>query len=89
VSVKSQNYRFEINCDETSGPYPGKDKRPIGIFIKISATNFLYHILLKEDDSYERVKEYLYRETESNDRELKRAIVHVEALHALYPDLII
>ena len=42
VTVKSQNYRFEIKCAETSGPYPGKDKRPIGIYIKLDSNRFLY-----------------------------------------------
>ena len=89
VSVKSSNYRFEIHCEETKGEYPGVDVRPIVIFVKHSNDEFLYHVLLAEHDAYERVKEYLYRETKNKDRELKRAIVHVEALHALYPEVIV
>lgn len=89
VSVKSHNYRFEIQCDETKGEYPGDDVRPIVIFVKVNNNEFLYHVLLAKHDAYEKVKEYLYRETKNKDRELKRAIVHVEALHALYPELII
>ncbi len=89
VSVKSHNYRFEIHCDETKGEYPGDDVRPIIIFVKLSNDEFLYHVLLAKHDSYKKVKEYLYLETKNKDRELKRAIVHVEALHALYPELIV
>ena len=88
VSVKSHNYRFEIQCDETKGEYPGDDVRPIVIFVKVNNNEFLYHVLLKKHDAYKKVKEYLYCETKNKDRELKRAIVHVEALHALYPELI-
>lgn len=89
VSVMSNNYRFEINCSETTGQYPGKDVRPIVIFIKVSDGNFLYHVLLQEHDAYEQVKEYLYRESHNKGNQLKRAIIHVEALRALYPQLII
>lgn len=31
----------------------------------------------------------LYHESQSASRELKRAIVHVEAIHAIYPELVI
>lgn len=89
VSVKSRNYRFEINCKETKGEYPGDNVRPIVIFVKLDSDEFLYQVLLPEHDAYKKVKEYLYRETENKARELKRAIVHVEALHALYPKLIV
>lgn len=89
VSVKSRNYRFEIHCEETKGEYPGDDVRPIAIFVKIDNDEFLYHVLLAKHAAYEKVKEYLYRETKNKARELKRAIVHVEALHALYPELIV
>ena len=89
VSVKSRNYRFEIHCDETQGAYPGDAARPIVIFVKLDRDEFLYHVLLAEYDAYEKVKDYLYRETKNKARELKRAIVHVEALHALYPELIV
>ena len=89
VSVKSRNYRFEIHCEETKGEYPGDDVRPIVIFVKLDSNEFLYHVLLAKHDAYEKVKEYLYRETKNKARELKRAIVHVEAIHALYPELVI
>lgn len=89
VSVKSRNYRFEIHCEETKGEYPGNDARPIVIFVKLDSNEFLYHVLLAKHGAYEKVKEYLYRESKNKARELKRAIVHVEALHALYPELIV
>lgn len=89
VSVKSRNYRFEIHCEETKGEYPGDDVRPIVIFVKLDSNEFLYHVLLVKHNAYEKVKEYLYRETKNKARELKRAIVHVEAIHAIYPELVI
>lgn len=89
VSVKSRNYRFEINCDETKGVYPGNDKRPICIFIKLGTSEFAYQVLRSEYKKYADVKKYLYAESKNNSRELKRAIIHVEALHAIYPELIL
>ena len=89
VSVKSNNHRIELNCQETKGEYPGADKRPIGVFVKLDSNQFLYQILLYGDKAYGRVKDYLYKESKSPTREGKRAIVHIEALHAIYPELII
>lgn len=88
VSVKSRNYRFEIKCVETEGAYPGDAKRPIGLFVKLYNDEFLYQVLKHGDKGYKKIKEYLYQETTNSARELKRAIVHIEAIHALYPELI-
>lgn len=89
VSVKSKNYRFEINCAETQGKYPGNDKRPIGLFVKLDNQEFVYQVLMPGDKKYKNIKEYLYTESLNNARELKRAIVHIEAIHAIYPELIL
>ncbi|MBP5683068.1 MAG: phospholipase D family protein [Bacteroidales bacterium] len=89
VSVKSHNYRFEINCAETAGMYPGNNKRPIGLFIKIDNDQFLYQVLLHNHPAYKKIKKYLDAESRvrRND-ELRRHIVHIEAIHALYPELV-
>lgn len=89
VSVKSRNYRFEINCAETQGDYPGEEKRPIGIFVKLDNQEFVYQVLMSGDKEYKSIKEYLYAESKNKPRELKRAIVHIEAIHAIYPELIV
>lgn len=90
VSVKSHNYRFEIHCAETEGAYPGNSRRPIGLFIKRDDNQFLYQILLCDHPAYKNIKNYLYAESQVGRKdELRRHIVHIEALHALYPELII
>jgi HKD family nuclease len=89
VSVKSKNYRFEINCAETQGKYPSNDKRPIGLFVKLDNQEFVYQVLMPGDKNYKNIKDYLYTESLNNARELKRAIVHIEAIHAIYPELIL
>ena len=90
VSVRSHNYRFEIHCAETVGAYPGNSRRPIGIFIKIDNGQFLYQVLLHDHPAYRKIKKYLYAESKvRRGDELRRHIVHIEAIHALYPELVI
>ena len=89
VTVKSRNYRFEINCKETQGAYPGNAKRPIGIYVKLGESAFAYHVLRFGHKRYAAVKKFLYSECKKPARELRRAIVHSEALHAVYPELIV
>lgn len=90
VTVKSNNFRFEINCAETRGAYPNDQNRPIGLFIKLGNSEFLYQILMPDYPVYSKIKAYLDIEAHPKRKvELKRVIVDVEAIHALYPDLII
>ncbi len=90
VSVKSHIYRFEIHCAETEGTYPGNNQRPIGLFVKIDNNQFLYQVLLHNHPAYKKIKDYLYAESSvKRQNELRRHIVHIEALHALYPELVI
>lgn len=90
VSVKSHNYRFEIHCAETEGAYPGNNKRPIGLFVKIDNDQFLYQVLLHDHPAYKKIKKYLYAESHVRRQdELRRHIVHIEAIHALYPELVV
>ena len=90
VTVKSNNFRFEINCSETRGAYPGDQDRPIGLFIKLGNSEFLYQVLMPDYPVYSKIKAYLDIEANpKRKKELKRVIVDVEAIHALYPELII
>jgi len=90
VTVKSNNFRFEIKCAETMGAYPGNDTRPIGLFVKLDSSEFLYQVLMPDYPAYETIKNYLYMEARTKrNGELKRVIRDVEAIHALYPELIV
>ena len=92
VTVKSRNYRFELRCDETNLPYPSGNDRPIGLFVKEDAQNYMYQVLMPSDNVYKKIKDYLYLET-GNKRGrkdlMRRHIADVEAIHALYPELIV
>lgn len=90
VTVKSNNFRFEINCTETNGEYPNGNDRPIGLFVKLDSSEFIYQVLLPTYPSYKKIKDYLKLEAKpKRENELKRVIVDVEAIHALYPEFII
>lgn len=92
VSRKSNNFSYELNCEETKLPYPSGGTRPIGIFIKVDDSNFLYQLLMPSDDAYEKIKDYLYLETANQKGRkdlMRRHIADVEAIHALYPELIV
>ena len=92
VTVKSKNYRFELRCDETNLPYPLGNDRPIGLFVKEDAQNYMYQVLMPSDDAYKKIKDYLYLETANQKGRkdlMRRHIADVEAIHALYPELIV
>lgn len=92
VTVKSRNYRFELRCDETNLPYPSGNDRPIGLFVKEDAQNYMYQVLMPSDNAYKKIKDYLYLETANNRGRkdlMRRHIADVEAIHALYPELIV
>lgn len=87
--MRSRNYRFEISCPETAGAYPGDNKRPIGVFVRTEPGKFLYRVLLSKRPGYKNIRDFLLRESQvRRDGELRRAVVNVEAIHALYPELI-
>lgn len=92
VTVSSKNYRFELRCDETNLPYPSGNDRPIGLFVKEDAQNYMYQVLMPSDDAYKKIKDYLYLETANQKGRkdlMRRHIADVEAIHALYPELIV
>ena len=92
VTVKSKNYRFELRCDETNLAYPSGNDRPIGLFVKEDAQNYMYQVLMPSDDAYKKIKDYLYLETANQKGRkdlMRRHIADVEAIHALYPELIV
>ena len=90
VTVKSNNFRFEIRCKETMGSYPGNEQRPIGLFIKLEHSKFFYQVIMPDYPVYEVIRKYLYNESKTKRKgELHRVVRSVEALHALYPELIV
>lgn len=51
VSVSSQNYRFEL--DAAKGlDYPEGKNRPIGVFVKVAPRDFIYELIMPDDEAY-------------------------------------
>jgi len=57
VSVKSQNYRFEL--DAAAGLAYPNNGRPVGVFIRIAPRTFLYRLMMPYDPDYGIVKAIL------------------------------
>ena len=85
VSVLSQNYRFEL--DAAKGlDYPIGNKRPIGVFIKVSQRDFIYELVMPEDDAYESCIEVLDSKEQSTSR-MRRIRFYCQEIYQKTPKL--
>ena len=72
VSVKSQNYRFELSA--ASGiPYPINGS-PIGVFIRVAVRTFIYCLVFPSDVAYQKLTEFLNNNYSGAARTKKRVI---------------
>lgn len=53
VSVSSQNYRFELEAANGLA-YPSNGNRPIAVFARVSQRDFIYTLLMPEQDGYDQ-----------------------------------
>lgn len=83
VSVKSKNYRFEL---EAAGglPYP-KSGRPIGVFIRMATRTFRYRLLMPTDAQYKVVENYLAKVAGSAGAKMREARTSVSELKKVWP----
>ena len=51
VSVLSHNYRFELAAARGLC-YPEGLERPLGVFVKVSPRDFLYELIMPDDEVY-------------------------------------
>ncbi|MEH7547756.1 phospholipase D family protein [Neobacillus vireti] len=86
VSVKSKNYRIELNA-ATGLDYPKGDDRPIGIFIKVATRSFLYSLVMPGDVIYNEVLDYLNDCEPRAGIRMRRYLTNVEELRANCPSL--
>lgn len=78
ISVKSNNYRFELDAAKHLD-YPSEGT-PIGIFVKVSVRQFLYTLLMPGDANYLMVKVMLQRLNENPGRFMRRETMKVDSL---------
>ena len=81
VSVKSRNWRFELNLAKEK-PYP-QNGRPIGVFVKVSERNFLYMVLMPDCRHHKSISALL----PNNDYGVRRFRVKVCSLRKACPRL--
>ena len=84
VKVKSQNYRVELGA--VAGINYPDSGRPIGIFKKISQSEFRYHIFMPEDPMHSNLLGYLNIRGKGYATSLKGALVFLNQLESLWPD---
>ncbi|SHE76469.1 hypothetical protein SAMN04487965_0604 [Microbulbifer donghaiensis] len=81
VSVKSQNYRFEL--DAASGiSYPDTGK-PIGIFVQVSTRVFLYHLFLPGDSHYETLVAWMDENWDGRADRMKRIVAQISDVESM------
>lgn len=79
VSVKSQNYRFELEA-AAGVDYPADDKRPLGVFIRVSTRMFLYVLVMPTDSYYSDLIELVNNKWTGREGRMKRVRGTVEEL---------
>jgi hypothetical protein len=84
VSVKSHNYRFELEA-AAGLDYPNQD-RPIGVFLQIATRSFKYRLLMPEDPSYSIMASFLDDNWRGRSDRVRRITTNVEALRRAWPD---
>ena len=80
VSVKSKNYRFELEA-AAGLDYPSGANRPIGVFICVSVRMFLYVLAMPTDPFYNTINQFLHQNWEGRTDRMKRINSTVGTLH--------
>lgn len=84
VAVKSRNFRFELAAAKGI-PYPG-DGVPIGLFQRVTDTDFNYVLLLPGEDAHTRVTKFLDDVYPKKTRALRRVQITMGDLKKIWPD---
>lgn len=74
VTVKSKNYRFEL--DDAKGQYPTQG-RPIGVFIRITTRVFIYKVFMPSDDFHSIINKLLPERTKGRKDQMKQLITKI------------
>jgi HKD family nuclease len=72
VSVKSQNYRFEL--DAASGLLYPSNGKPIGIFIQVTTRMFLYCLFMPNHALYEEISDWMSTNWSGRADRMKRIV---------------
>ena len=81
VSVKSQNYRFEL--DAASGLLYPADGKPIGIFIQLTTRMFIYHLFMPGQSNYQEIAEWMNLNWHGRADRMKRIVSTADDLDSI------
>lgn len=85
VSVASQNYRFELEA-ANGLDYPKGNQRPIAIFARVSQRDFVYMLLMPEQDGYDSVMSFIATK-EKPSAKMRRLILTANEVITNVPSL--
>ncbi len=81
VSVRSQNYRFELEA-AAGLDYP-VNGRPIGIFIRLSTRMFIYKLFMPVDDKYDEILDWMNANWSGSADRMKRITVEAGTVNSI------
>jgi hypothetical protein len=84
VSVKSHNFRFELEA-AAGLPYPEAD-RPIAVFVEIAPRTFRYRLLMPNDPQYRIINAFLDSIAGGRTDRMRRVITNTDKLQQAWPD---
>ena len=82
VSVRSQNYRFELQA-AAGLDYPDQG-RPIAIFLRIATRSFRYKLLMPNDPGHSNMVAFLDDNWDGRGDRLRRIVTNIEALQTYW-----
>jgi len=81
VSVRSQNYRFELAA-AAGKDYPSSG-RPIGVFVRVSTRMFIYSLVLPNDSPHRQLDDWLTSHWTGRDDRMKRITTNYSEVSGL------
>jgi len=82
VSVRSRNYRFELEA-AAGLTYPDTG-RPVGIFIRLSTRMFIYRIYMPNmGEKYNKIVEWMLSNWNGRSDQMKRIVVEAQKVSTL------
>ena len=87
VSVKSQNYRFELGAAAGLAYPPVEDGRPIAVFVKLNTRTFLYTLCMPGTSCYDELKKFCISQYKGRSEHVMRVKTTVSVIKSAIPQL--
>ena len=87
VSVRSQNYRFELGAAAGLAYPPEGAGRPIAVFVKLNTRTFLYTLCMPGTTHYDGLKNFCASQYEGRQDQMMRVRTTVDTIRSAVPQL--